>query len=464
MHGVPHSITPPYPTQELEPTSSRDTDGIWSAHLRNDPSVADFNSDLDLHLDLNGVVSDEPEHMGYVGQESIDQQSIDPISNDNKLTALTSAEVKSKHKLVVSARIFMATSVISALLIILFESYLFAIVNIHKNEFSVGTDSRYSYVKYTEISIYLALFVFAAFYQVLLTYVGLRTKNILLLSMLLIFYACMLVYTGIQYSEISVTIQQVLTGSYKTATKATNLATIGVLGATLIIQLALLLFRLRKRLDFARYYKIGANDRIRKMYNVFQIHRSLIIFDFFFFVGFTIQYLVIMVNNRTNYQFILTICMIPVGIFILFLSDFATTREVRILTIFTAICLVGGSTYILYKLVLLYTKYSTAYNAYVAPGQYFPGRTSLTVFGILTLILLFATVVLEGFSFRNYGKGLLPKVSTYYRYLPGYNQGAKDTHKNEKKLRSSDEKATNDNGSDEVYMDSHSDDDDVSIN
>ena len=50
-----------------------------------------------------------------------------------------------------------------------------------------------SQLQYFEISIFLALFTFASLYQCVITVVGLVTKNIVLVSILCIFYACMLI-------------------------------------------------------------------------------------------------------------------------------------------------------------------------------------------------------------------------------------------------------------------------------
>ena len=50
------------------------------------------------------------------------------------------------------------------------------------------------------------------------------------------------------------------------------------------------------------------------------------------------------------------------------------------------------------------------------------GRKSLLTFGIITLVLLVATIVLEVVSICNYGKGLLPSVSMSYKWIPGYNK------------------------------------------
>lgn len=313
-----------------------------------------------------------------------------------------------------ASTIFLITSIISAILILVFESYMYAVINIHKQKFN-------SQERYAEISIYLSLFIFAAFYQILLTIIGLKTKNMLLLSMLCGFYACMLVYTGIQFEEIGQTISHALTPNWRRPTRGLNIATIAVIAVTLLVQVYMIFFVLRKNVKWFRYKKIGGDLRIKRMYTTFQIHRALLIFDFFFFVGFTVQFIVIMIAKKNSVEFILTVCVLPLTLLVLFASDFATTREIKSITISTIILFLASCAYVVFKVVRLYTKYSSAYNIGVTPGAYFPGRKSLVTFGIITLVLLVTTVAVEVLMLRNYRRGLLPMVSTYYKWLPYHN-------------------------------------------
>lgn len=313
-----------------------------------------------------------------------------------------------------ASHLFLAISVFSALLILVFECYIYAVINIHKKKFN-------SKERYAEILIYLSLFIFAAFYQVLLTIIGLKTKNMLLLAMLCIFYGCMLIYTGIQFEEVGFSISNGLSPSWQQSTRGTNIATIVVIALTLVSQVYMIFGVLRKNVKWFRYKKIGGDLHIKKMYTIFQIHRALLIFDFFFFIGFTVQFIVIMIANKKSLEFILTVCVLPLTILVLFASDFATTREIKLLTICTISLFLMSCAYVLFKIIRLYTKYSSAYNIGVTPGSYFPGRKSLVTFGIITLILLLLTVTIECIMLKNYNHGLLPLVSTYYSKMPFHN-------------------------------------------
>lgn len=325
-------------------------------------------------------------------------------------------------KYIRGSRICLAISIVSALLVVALEGFMYGVINVHKAQFQ-------SSARYLEMSIFLALFIFAGVYQVVVTVIAQHTKNMLLFTLLCLFYATMVIYTGIQYQELSNNLEIVESRAWRAAAKGTNIAAIAVLGITFLLQLVLIYFVLNRSVRWFKFKKIGASIAIKRMYTVFQIHRSLLVFDLFFFLGFTVQFIVIMVSDKTSLEFILTCCMLPLTILVLFLADYAATRELLWLSLFTLCCLIGGVVYVLFKTIRLFTKYTSAYDVALKPGSYFPGRTSLVTFAVITLLFLFITIAFECWLMGNYNRGLLPSVNTYYSRLPLSSSKTSETEK-----------------------------------
>lgn len=305
---------------------------------------------------------------------------------------------------------FLITALVSAVLVTALEATIFGLINLHRGNFDA--DNRY-----LEMSIFLALFIFAGVYQIAIVVIALRGQNMLLLASLCLFYACMLIYTGIQYYEFSSHIDLPLTNPWQNASRGINIAVICVLAVTLVLQVFIVFFALRKNLKWFNFKKTGASFEIKRLYSIFQFHRCLLVFDFFFFLGFTVQFIVIMVSNKRSTEFILTCCMLPLTILVLIASDIAMCHEVMYLSVITMLFFTAGAVYVFFKMIRLFTKYTSAYDAAVVPGHYFPGRTSLMCFGCITLLFLFATIIMEGVAMQGYNRGLLPFVDSNYAFL-----------------------------------------------
>lgn len=370
----------------------KETENI-TGDLDNSRGVYDWSSD-DEHLD---------------SAFTVEAPTLEPSSpqDAHKINKNTEDSIKYKFRL----RIFLTVSILSAVIVMCIEAYMYVTINVNRHDFR-------SDLKYSELSIFLALFIFASVYQIAITIIGLHTKNMMLLLMLCVFYCCMLVYTGIQYKEISLNKIGRDLLRWARAVSITNIVAICILGVTLLIQGILLMF-LQSSVQWFRFKKIGASFEIKRLYTVFQIHRSLLVFDFFFFLGFTVQFIVIMVGDKSSVEFILTCSVLPLTLLVLFASDYAATREFLWLSILTLLCIIGGAVYVLFKTIRLFTKYTSAYNLTIGqPGSYFPGRTSLVSFSITTLLFLLCTIAAEIVVMCNYGKGLLPFVNAYYHKLP----------------------------------------------
>lgn len=138
-----------------------------------------------------------------------------------------------------------------------------------------------------------------------------------------------------------------------------------------------------------------------------QIYIALLKFDFFFFLAFTVQFLVV-VGNTTNIEFYLTIIAIPITIIILLIAGWFTRQETVVGMLATMVLYLAALAYFLFKLVRMYDTTTVSGERRVA--DYMPARRSLTTFAIITILLLVVTIFNAVWCTLNFGKGLKPHV------------------------------------------------------
>ncbi|KAI4095119.1 MAG: hypothetical protein LQ344_001770 [Seirophora lacunosa] len=296
---------------------------------------------------------------------------------------------------------FVAVSVVQAAIALGFEAFCFAKFQTSLTPNSDGeTESK-------TIPTFLALYIFGFLYQLLLVYDALRLKNTIQVIGLCIYNVGLLVYAAVQMDQIQEAVVSL---------EATNgigpgvwrierpflIAIPCIIGLGTVL-LAVIAWKLYDEFAWTIYKHISADLRMKRRYLIFQIYIALLKFDFFFFLGFTIQFVVVVVDH-TNVEFYLTIAAIPVNIIILILAGFFTRRENRpgmlsIITLYFA-----GLAYFLFKLVRMYKE---------GPRReaYDPVRRPLTTFAVITVILVILTIVNACMCMANFGKGLKPHIA-----------------------------------------------------
>ncbi|EFW98511.1 hypothetical protein CMQ_4363 [Grosmannia clavigera kw1407] len=143
--------------------------------------------------------------------------------------------------------------------------------------------------------------------------------------------------------------------------------------------------------------QIGADLRMKKRFLHYQIYIALLKFDFFFFLGFTVQFLVI-VTGKTDIEFGLTAAAIPLTIVILLLGAYFTRNEIKVGMIISIGLYVCSLAWFFFKLVRIYEPgYRNHYEAV---------QKSLTAFAVLAIILIILTITNAFICMHNFGSGL----------------------------------------------------------
>ena len=196
------------------------------------------------------------------------------------------------------------------------------------------------------IPTFLTLYIFGFFYQLVLVYDALRLKNTIQIIGLCAYNVGLLIYGSVQMDQIREAVfylaaKQDIDLKIWVGTKPYLIAIPAVLGVGTVL-LAMAAWKLYDEFAWTIYKHISADLRMKRRYLTFQVYIALLKFDFFFFLGFTVQFVVI-VTNKTNVEFGLTLAAIPVTIAILIMAAYWTRRENKIGMVFTIVSFFLGS-------------------------------------------------------------------------------------------------------------------------
>jgi hypothetical protein len=331
---------------------------------------------------------------------------------------------------------FLILAIVQSAVVLAFEGFVFAkfqdnliLKNIQSLHPANNTDAATTAIEYQKaqtrtIPTYLTLFIFAHIFLVALCYDALRLKNTIQVIGICIFNLAMLVYASIQLDQIKEANTALTSQPNGLPLREGNiwpairpfLITIPCLIALCTVLMCIVCWKLYDEFAWRIYKHISADLRMKKRYLTFQIFIALLKFDFFFFVGFTVQFIVIVASTTgdrigttgRDYEFYLTIAALPITIVFLGLAAWCTRREKKIAMWFVVFILVAALAYFIFKLFRMYQPNFEQ--------NYKPARRSLTTFAVITILLIILTIGNAIACIMNFDKGLKPHITK--RKLP----------------------------------------------
>ncbi|KAK7014877.1 SET domain-containing protein [Favolaschia claudopus] len=308
-------------------------------------------------------------------------------------------------------RAFILTITIQAIVVLTMVAITFRKVEVKVN---------FHAPQYKTLPCYLALFALAEVFELLMALDALRLRNIIQLIGILLFHMALIVFAAIQIHQ---TESALLGGNDCTnhfnlincpgpgslwSSVKPFLIVVPVVIAAAWFLMMFWIKELYSEFGWAIFHVVGANPKMKIMYQWYQIMLCLIKFDFFFFVGVTMQ-LLIVVLARNSAEFGVTIAAIPVVLVLLALCATAVQREIKWLMTVSLVMMLAASSY-LYKLVRIYEPASR--------DMYVTTRASLTIFTIVAFILLFATFAVGLRCFADFDRGLQASKVNGGSYTP----------------------------------------------
>lgn len=278
------------------------------------------------------------------------------------------------------------------------------------------------------LSAYHGIFIVAQIFQLILLCDAMFHKNTIQILAIVAFNCAMVAYAGVQVKQASDILVRTSDDSLPnmiltyfarapdpTPYHASQPYEIVVLSLMVVFAsgFAFIAYRLYKEFGWTIYKKIGADLAMRDMYKIYQIFIMILKFDIFFQLGFSAQFLSVVVMQQGGYHvtteftlskedvtgILATHLILSTGATIIlpFLAWFGLKRESKI----SMSCfIVGGLAALVYNIMKL--------NQVISNGQQrFPGSMKfLTFFLIVNIVLGMATMYLAWACMRNFNHGL----------------------------------------------------------
>ncbi|KAH9451400.1 hypothetical protein MJO28_009089 [Puccinia striiformis f. sp. tritici] len=276
------------------------------------------------------------------------------------------------------------------------------------------------------ISTYLAIFIIANIFLILMTIDLLLNKNVVQLIALCFFNTSMAIYGAVLPLQIARALHNPGGAiSWNGAREGTScnmylscygvqylygdikawIIAIPVIGGIVSILMGYLTWLIYKEFGWEIFKLIGADLGLKRILQKKYLFHMLQKFALFFFIGLSLQFLML-ASSMSPSERILTICALPFSLGVVMLGGLAVSREIRWMMGVYYVCWTGATVYFIFKLIRLYDNESIS-----------AAVKSLTIFSVLTIALLFATGIVSILCYQNFGKGLLETPGVLHESL-----------------------------------------------
>ncbi|CAA7264722.1 unnamed protein product [Cyclocybe aegerita] len=293
-----------------------------------------------------------------------------------------------------ACRLYVATVLIETTVDLAIEGDLFLRVREKDKADALASNGN---VQPSRMPVYLSIFALAHVFQFVMAVDAVYARNTLQFIALTIFNALFLLYAVIQIKEVQEAMANSAGGGVSPIPINVLTTIIPIVISIAEIAYIALGWKIYHEFGWKVYKFLGADRQIKKMYATYQIYECLVKFDVFFWAGFSVQFIWLVLQD-TDWEYYVTCAALPLSIVLLIEGHLAARHENKwMMATFMSGC-VGAMIYFIYKLI----KVLIFHNR----DEYRLVWKSLTVFSVIAIVLLFTTFVYSAIVLRNFGRGL----------------------------------------------------------